>query len=59
MLRFAIVFFVLALIAAFFGFGGVAGAAAGFAKLLLGLFVVLFLVTLVANFVSGSSSRLP
>ncbi len=47
MLNYALVFLVVALIAAVFGFGGVAIAAAGIAKLLFFLFVVLFLVSLV------------
>ena len=47
MLHYAVVFFVIALIAALFGFGGIAGAAAGIAKILffIGLaLVVLFLI---------------
>jgi len=47
MLYYALVFFVIALIAAVFGFGGIAVAAAGIAKILFFLFLVVFLVTLV------------
>ena len=49
MLYWALVFFVVALVAAIFGFGGVAIAAAGIAKLLFFIFLVLFIVSLVAH----------
>jgi uncharacterized membrane protein YtjA (UPF0391 family) len=49
MLHYAIVFFVIALIAALFGFGGIAASAVGIAKI---LFVV-FLILAVASFVFG------
>ena len=51
MLRWAIGFFIVALIAAVLGFGGIAIAAAGIAKLLFYLFLVLFLVTLVGHLI--------
>jgi uncharacterized membrane protein YtjA (UPF0391 family) len=47
MLSWAIAFFILALVAAFFGFGGVASSAAGIAKVLLVLFVIGFIVSLI------------
>ena len=46
MLSWAIGFFILALVAAFFGFGGLASSAAGIAKVLLVLFVIGFIVSL-------------
>jgi len=46
MLSWAIGFFILALIAALFGFGGIASSAAGIAKVLLVLFVIGFIVSL-------------
>jgi uncharacterized membrane protein YtjA (UPF0391 family) len=49
MLYWIIGFFALALVAALFGFGGIAGAAAGIAKILFGIFLVLFVVSLIAN----------
>jgi uncharacterized membrane protein YtjA (UPF0391 family) len=49
MLRWALVFFVVALIAAVLGFTGIAVAAAGVAKILFFLFIVLFLVTLLGH----------
>jgi uncharacterized membrane protein YtjA (UPF0391 family) len=47
MLNWALTFLLIALLAAILGFGGVAVAAAGIAKLLFVLFLVLFLVSLV------------
>jgi uncharacterized membrane protein YtjA (UPF0391 family) len=49
MLKWALLFFALALIAGFFGFGGVAASAALFGKLLFVGFLVLAAVALVAN----------
>jgi uncharacterized membrane protein YtjA (UPF0391 family) len=46
MLYYAVVFLVIALVAAIFGFTGVYLAAAGIAKILFFLFLVLFLVSL-------------
>ena len=41
MLHYAVVFFVIALIAALFGYGGIAASAVGIAKILFVVFVVL------------------
>ena len=49
MLNYALVFFVVALIAAVFGFGGIAVGAAEIAKILFFIFLVLFVVSLVAG----------
>ncbi len=49
MLHYAVVFFVIALIAALFGFGGIAASAVGIAKI---LFIV-FPVLAVGSFVLG------
>jgi uncharacterized membrane protein YtjA (UPF0391 family) len=49
MLYWTLVFLVVALIAGLFGFGGIASASAGIAKLLFGIFIVLFLVSLVVG----------
>jgi uncharacterized membrane protein YtjA (UPF0391 family) len=49
MLQWALAFFIIALIAAIFGFGGIALAAAGIAKILFFVFLVLFLVALVSG----------
>ena len=47
MLRFALVFAILALIAGVFGFYGLEGQLAWFAKILLFVFLVLFIVSLI------------
>ena len=47
MLYWAAVFFVIALLAAFFGFGGLAAGAAGIAKILFFVFLVLAVVSLI------------
>lgn len=49
MLHYALVFFLIAVVAAVFGFGGIAVASAGIAKILFVLFLVLFLVSLVMH----------
>ena len=49
MLRFAAVFFVVALFTAVFGSWGIAGAAVSVARLLFYTFLVLFLVSLVGG----------
>jgi uncharacterized membrane protein YtjA (UPF0391 family) len=46
MLRWTIVFFIIALIAAFLGFGGIAAGAAGIAKICFFIFLVLFILSL-------------
>ncbi len=56
MLRWAVTFFVIALIAALFGFGGIAGASAGIAQILFFVFIALFVISLVARAVGGRSS---
>jgi uncharacterized membrane protein YtjA (UPF0391 family) len=49
MLYWALMFFLVAILAAIFGFGGIAIAAAGVAKILFFVFLVLFIVSLVAH----------
>ncbi|MBA2291349.1 MAG: DUF1328 domain-containing protein [Gemmatimonadales bacterium] len=51
---FAVIFLVLALVAAVFGFG-VVGPSASIAKILFFLLLVIFLVTSVAGFTDGRS----
>jgi len=46
MLRYAAIFFVIAIIAAVFGFGGIAAGATEIAKVLFFIFLVVFLITL-------------
>ncbi|SFK19556.1 DUF1328 domain-containing protein [Methylocapsa palsarum] len=49
LIHYAIVFLVVALIAAFLGFGGVAGTAMEGAKILFWVAIVLFVVSLIAG----------
>jgi len=49
MLHYAIVFLIVALIAGVLGFGGVAGTSAWIAQVLFGVFLVLFLVSLLTG----------
>jgi len=51
MLRWALGFFIVALLAAVLGFSGIALAAAGIAKIIFFIFLVLFLVSLVSHLV--------
>ena len=47
MLRWSIAFFVIAIIAALFGFGGIAEGAASIAKILFFIFITLFVLAIV------------
>jgi uncharacterized membrane protein YtjA (UPF0391 family) len=49
MLRWALTFFIVALVAALLGFTSVALAAAGIAKILFYIFLILFLVTMAGH----------
>jgi uncharacterized membrane protein YtjA (UPF0391 family) len=55
MLRWALGFLLVAFIAGVFGFGGIASASAGMAKILFYIFLVLFVVSLVMSLVRGKS----
>jgi len=55
MLYYALVFLLIAVVAAVLGFGGIAFAAAGIAKILFYLFLALFLVSLVVHLARGSA----
>jgi uncharacterized membrane protein YtjA (UPF0391 family) len=46
MLRWSVIFFVIAIIAAIFGFGGIAEGAASIAKILFFIFLALFVITI-------------
>ncbi len=54
MLYWTLVFFIVSIIAAVFGFGGVASASADIAKIMFFIFLVLFVVSLVAGLVRRS-----
>lgn len=58
MLQMIVGFLILAIIAAFLGFGGIAGASAGIAKILFAVFLVGMLITVVFSLVRGKSPRI-
>ncbi|MBC8111597.1 MAG: DUF1328 domain-containing protein [Verrucomicrobia bacterium] len=49
MLRWSVTFFIVALIAAIFGFGGIAVGAASIAKVLFFVFLILFIISLISG----------
>jgi len=49
MLRWAAAFFIVAIVAAIFGFGDLAAAATGVAKILFYVFLILFLISLISG----------
>jgi uncharacterized membrane protein YtjA (UPF0391 family) len=59
MLRWALTFFIIAIIAGILGFGGIATGAADIARVCFFFFVVVFLASLVWGFVSGRTPRGP
>jgi uncharacterized membrane protein YtjA (UPF0391 family) len=53
LLYWAFVFLVISIVAAIFGFGGIAAGAATIAKILFGIFVIIFLALLIAGLAAG------
>ena len=53
MLRWAMIFLVVAIIAALLGFGGIASASAGIAKTLFFVFLIIFVVMLALGLIGG------
>ncbi len=53
MLGWAVTFLVIALIAALFGFGGIASASAGIAQIIFFVFIALFVIALIMRAVRG------
>ena len=47
MLRWAVIFLIISIVAAIFGFGGIAEGAADIARVLFFIFIVLFVLTLI------------
>lgn len=58
MIRWAIIFFVVALIAAVLGFGGIAGMSFEIAKFIAIIAVILFVIALVAGGLRGRGPRI-
>lgn len=59
MLNYVVTFFILAVLAAIFGFGGLAADFAGIAKFLALIFVVLFVASLVYSMMTGRKADMP
>ena len=59
MLRWALIFLVIAILAAIFGFGGIAATATGIAQILFYIFLVLFVVSLIFGLLGGNSKTPP
>ncbi len=51
MLGWAVVFLIIAVIAAIFGFGAIVASAVGIAKILFWIFIVLFIISLISGVV--------
>ena len=59
MLGWSLAFFIIAIIAAVFGFGGIATGASEIARLCFFFFIVAFFASLIWNLVTGRRSRPP
>ncbi len=59
MLSWALAFFVIAIIAAIFGFGNIAAGATAIAKILFFLFLILFVAALIGALIRGRPPRPP
>jgi len=59
MLRWAAAFFIIAIIAAVFGFGGIASGSADIARVLFFLFLVVFVVSLIWGLLTGRRTGVP
>ncbi len=53
MLRYAVIFLIVAIIAAVFGFGGIASAASGIAVILFWVFLAVFVISLLVGLAGG------
>lgn len=59
MLNWIVTFFILAVVAAVFGFGGLAGTFANVAQFLAMIFIVLFLASLIYSLITGRKPTPP
>jgi uncharacterized membrane protein YtjA (UPF0391 family) len=55
LLKWALIFFLISIVAAIFGFGGIAAASADMARILFYIFVAIFLVLLVLGLLAARS----
>lgn len=59
MLRWSLLFFIVAIIAAVFGFGGIASGATEIARVLFFFFIVIFVVSLIWGLMTGRQPPAP
>jgi uncharacterized membrane protein YtjA (UPF0391 family) len=59
MIGWAITFLIIALVAALFGFGGIAGVAIELAKIVFFVAIILFVIAAVVGIVRGRAPRVP
>jgi len=59
MLRWSLAFFIIAIVAAVFGFGGIASGATEIARVLFFFFVVIFVVSLLWGLMTGRRPPVP
>jgi uncharacterized membrane protein YtjA (UPF0391 family) len=59
MLRWSLAFFIVAIVAAIFGFGGVASGASDIARVLFFFFIVFFIVSLIWGLATGRRAGPP
>lgn len=59
MLNYIVTFFILAVLAAVFGFGGLASDFAEIARFLAGIFVLLFVASLIYSVITGRRANPP
>lgn len=57
MLRWAVTFLVVAIIAGVFGFGGIAAGAVEIARILFAVFIVLFIIAAIMHALQGKAPR--
>lgn len=58
MLHWALIFFIVSIVAALFGFGGIASSAVGIAKILFFIFIILFVISLVIGLITGKKKNI-
>lgn len=59
MLNYIITFFVLAVVASILGFGGLASDFAEIARFMAGVFIILFVASLIYSVITGRRTNLP
>lgn len=57
MLRWAAIFFIIAIVAAIFGFGNIADGATDIARILFFVFLILFLISVIMKLLKGKGPK--